>query len=353
MTQRAPTANDVARRAGVSRSTVSVVLSGREGTIRVSDETRRRVLAVAAELRYSPHPIAQALRHRRSNIIALVTRATTQGPFDESVPYILNVELARAAARRGYFVVESGLEPSHIVSGAVLAQALHAQRVDGVIFDSPTGTDAVAYVRDAGLPIVQLMRPQFEIDTPTVTVEAANGVTAAVDHLVALGHRRMAFIGSPSPHPVDRDRLDTFQAAITRHDIALPAGYAQLEHGSAIALGLRLAENLLRLDPPPTAILAAGDNLALGALRALYQAGVHVPDKVSLVSYDDTLAAYTYPPLTSVAQPLRDVAEHALDLLIAALDQATPPDHDQRHITLPTHLEIRASTAPPPTIERS
>jgi DNA-binding LacI/PurR family transcriptional regulator len=329
------------------------VLSGHEGTIRVSDATRRRVLAVATELGYSPHPIAQALRQQRSNIIGFVSRSTPYGLFDESVPYILHIEIARAAARRGYYVVEAGFEPSHLESSAALAQILRAHRVDGVIFDSPATPDAVARVRDAGLPVVQLMRPQLDTDTPTVTVEASQGVTAAVDHLVALGHRRTAFIGSPSPHPVHSSRLRTFRDALARHAIHLPDDYVQLEQNSTISIGRRLTENLLRLAPPPTAIIAAGDNLALGVMRAFYHANVHVPDDISVVSYDDTLAGYLYPPLTSVTQPLRDVADRALDLLVSAIDRDPSPDHDDRHIVLPTSLTIRASTAPPSTIERS
>ena len=310
------------------------------------------MLAVAAELGYSPHPIAQALRQQRSNIIGFVSRPTSSGPFDESVPYILNIETARAAARRGYYIVEADPEQSHLESGAALAQFLRRHHVDGVIFDSPAATDAVTSVRDAGLPIIQLMRPRLEVETPTVTVTAAKGVTAAVDHLVELGHRRIAFIGSPSPHPVDRERLDTFRAATARYGVDLPDAYIHLEHGSSIEIGLRRAGNLLALDSPPTAILAAGDNIALGVMRALYQANVHVPDAISVVSYDDTLASYVYPPLTSVAQPLHDVAERSLDLLIAEFDPASIPAHSDRHVTLPTHLEVRASTAPPSTVER-
>lgn len=348
---RVPTANDVASRAGVSRSTVSVVLSGHEGTIRVSEATRRRVLAVAAELGYAPHPIAQALRRQRSNIIGFVSRSTSHGPFDESVPYILNIEIARAAARRGYYIVEAGSEPAHVASDAALAGFLRAHHVDGVIFDSPATSEAVAESRDSGLPVVQLMRPRLDVDTPAVTVEPSRGVTAAVDHLVDLGHRRIAFIGSPLPHPVHTGRLEAFRAAMARRGIDLPADYVHLEDEPSISVGLRLAEKLLRLRDRPTAILAAGDNLALGVLRALYHAGVHVPGEISVVSYDDTLAGYVYPPLTSVAQPLRDVAERALDLLIAEIDPAAPA-RAERHITLPTQLVVRASTGPPSTVER-
>lgn len=346
MTRRAPTANDVARRAGVSRSTVSVVLSGHTGNIRVSEATRKRVLAVAAELGYSPHPIAQALRQQRSNIIGFVSRSTPHGLFDETVPYILNIEIARAAARRGCYVVEARVDPSHPDSSAALGQSLRPHRVDGVIFDSPATSDVVRSVQDAGLPIVQLMRPQLDVETPTVTVSASQGVTAAVNHLVELGHHRIAYIGSSPTHPVLNQRLEVFRDAIARHRVELPDNYIQLEPASTISVGQVLTESLLRLPIPPTAIIAAGDNLALGVMRALYHESIRVPDTISVVSYDDTLAAYVYPPLTSVAQPLHAVAEHALDLLIDALDPTTPT-HADWHVTLPTHLEIRASTAPP------
>lgn len=353
MASRPPTANDVARRVGVSRSTVSAVLSGHEGTIRVSAATRRRVLAAADELGYSPHPIGQALRQRRSNIIGFVSRSTPHGPFDESVPYVLNIEIARAAAEHGYYIVKADDNSAHPASSVTPARVLRAHHVDGVIFDSPSTPDAIIELRNNGLPVVQLMRPQPGVDTPTVTVEAEHGVVSAVDHLVDLGHRRIAFIGSPSPHPVHTGRLDAFRQAIASHAIDLPAGYIQLENDSTLSIGLHLAENLLQMTDRPTAILAAGDNLALGVMRALHHANIHVPSEMSVISYDDTLAGYVYPPITSVNQPLASVADRALELLIGEIDSSPPPVQEDRHIVLPARLVIRASTAPPSMSERS
>lgn len=347
MATRPPTANDVAKRAGVSRMTVSSVLNGTGGNVRVSAATRERVLASAAELEYSPHPVARALRSRRSRIIGFVPRSARGTPYEQPVSYLLSIHVARAAMRRGYHVVEASAETAASRGSDELLRFLLGWRVDGVIFDWPESDGEVGRFVEKGLPIVQLMRPRFAVPTPTITVDAGEGIAAAVDHLAELGHRRIAFIGSGVEHSVERVRYDHFVAALGRHDIELPDDCVWHGADASIATGHAATHAFLALPHRPTAVFAAGDNLALGVLRALYEAELHVPRDVSLVSYDDTFVANLYPPLTSVGQPFPDIAERATSLIADGLDSSADGIDEATRVVLPARLTVRDSTGPP------
>ncbi len=344
---RAVTSTDVARRAGVSQATVSVVLNGTRSTSRVSDATRRRVLAAAAELDYAPHPAAQALRRQRSGVIAFVPEAR-RGPLAEHpVSHQLSVQIAAAAIRRGYHVVEANAEPASARASDKLVGFLASRRVDGVIFYAPGTAAEVRRVVERGLPVVQLLRPQIAAATPAITVDAALGIAAAVDHLVGLGHRRIAFLGHGGPHPIDRARREGFAAALARHGLPLPGEWVRAVASYAIEEGRRAVHALLALPARPTALFAASDTLALGALHALHEARLRAPDNLSLVSYDDVFAAQLPPPLSCVVQPLEEVAEGAVAILAARLER---PEGcaGAEGLVLPTRFVARGSTQAPP-----
>lgn len=341
------TSTDVAREAGVSRATVSAVLNGTQGNIRVSEETHRRVLAVATALGYSPHPVARALRQQRSRMIAFVPRTMHATEYGHPIAYQLSLSTDRAAARLGYHVIEISPEASATDHDEGLIDFLLSRRPDGVIFDAPTTPHAVEAMVARGIPVVQLMRPQFAVATPTIIVDAARGITDAVDHLVALGHRRIAYLGSDDPHIANRSRLVCFRAVLARHGIPAPAEYIALGPEYTAEQGAALTWRVLGCSPPPTALFSGADNFAVGALHALHQARIRVPDAISLVSYDDVYAAMLCPPVTSVAQPLREVAERAIALIVAAIEGGTDRPQPPAHVVLPTGLNIRASTWPP------
>ena len=341
--QRTITSTDVAREAGVSRATVSAVLTGTQGNIRVSAETERRVRAVATALGYSPHPVAQALRRQRGRMIAFVPRTMHATAFGHPIAYQLALAAARAAARHGYHVVEISPEPGEAGDGA--AAFLLSRRPDGVIFDAPSAAHDVEAVIARDIPVVQLLRP-LPAATATVIVDATPGIAAAVDHLVALGHRRIAFVGTDDPHIANRSRLNHFRAALARHALELPAEYLLLGADYTLETGEALMRSLLARSPLPTALFAASDFHALGVLRASHAARLWVPDAISILSYDDVYASLLSPPLTSVAQPLSAVAEAAVAYLVAALDGGAG-DRRTQHV-FPTTLNVRASTAPPP-----
>lgn len=341
------TSTDVARQAGVSRATVSAVLNGTQGNIRVSDETHRRVLAVAAALGYSPHPAAQALRRQRSRTIAFVPRTLHATEFGHPIAYQLGLHAGRAAVRLGYHVIEISPEPSATGQDGELIDFLLSRRPDGVIFDAPTTPHMVEAIVVRGIPVVQLIRPQFVVMTPTIIIDAAQGIADGMDHLVALGHRHIAFLGTDDPHIANRSRLDHFLAALARHAITVPDEHILLGTDYTIESGVSLMRTLLQRSPLPTALFAAGEFVAIGALRALHEARIWVPDAMSLISFDAVYAPILYPPITSVAQPLREVAEQAMALIVTMIEGGANDQQPPVHIVLPAELNVRASTTRP------
>lgn len=317
------TSNDVAREAGVSRATVSIVLNDAAGNIRVSEGTRKRVLAAAAPLGYSLHPLAQALRRQRSDTLGFVPRFSRTSPYEHPVPYLLGVQIAQAAMRHGFHIVEASAETTASRTSDELARFLLDRRVDGVILDSPETADEVARFAARGLPIVQRIRPQRAIASATITVDAAPGIAAAIEHLVALGHRRIGFLGHGGEHPIDRSRREAFAAALARHDRTSQSAWIKLVRDYSIAESREATLALLAASTRPTALFAAGDNLALGVLQALYERRLRVPDDLSLIRYDDIFAPHAIPSECPLVADL-ERAEHA-DVDNAAAVAAVSP----------------------------
>lgn len=342
----APTSLDVARRAGVSRSIVSGVLNGSLSTMRVSADTRERILAAAAELGYTPNPAARALRHQRSNVLGFVPRADRVTPYDSPVPFFLTVQLARAGIQRGYHVLEASTESISRHGTDDLVKFLLARHVDGVVLDSPESAEEVARLVDRRIPVVQMIRPQEVIRTPTVSVDAAPGTHDAISHLIDLGHRRIGFIGTGGQHRVDRTRLDTYLQVLRAHQIHPQEDWVELVSTYNPTQGATAAQRMFASSNRPTALFIAGDNLALGALQHFYALGIRIPDDLSVISYDDIFAAHLIPPLTSVHQPLEEAAERAIDLLIGRIERTDLSLADLDTL-LPTQLVHRGSVGTP------
>ena len=339
------TSSEIARQAGVSRATVSVVLSGTRSTSRVSDATRQRVLAVAAALGYAPHPVARALRRQRTGVLGFIPRAHRTTLFDHPVPYLLGIALSRAAAAYGYQIVETTTDPAKAHDGDELVRFMQQHRVDGIILDSPDTVAEVQRFIAHQIPLVQIIRPQ-PIKTARVTVDARPGITAAVAHLLEAGHRRIAWLGRGGEHPIDRARRAAFVAALDQHGLPCPAAWLREVAAYGVSEGYDSAMPLLAQPDRPTALIAMGDNIALGVLRALYTLRLRVPDEFSLISYDDAFAGVLYPPLTSVAQPLTDVGARAIAMLHEQIE-GEPGTIAPRAETVPTDLIIRESVAAP------
>ncbi len=346
MQKKPSTSVDVARLASVSQATVSVVLNDKSSNIRVSEATRQRVLDAAAQLNYSPNPVARALRRKRNSIIAYIPRSHRALPGERPGPYLLNAHIARFAMQRGYHAIEMSTEDDSTPDE--LLQSLLDRRVDGVIFHKPDDPAKVRKIVEYGLPIVQLMRPQFEIETSTVTVDMHKGLTDAVNHLVDLGHRNIAFLDHDDALGVPGSRDELFQAALAKRGLEVSPEYVRRLSGDMLEQASRETRSVLMLSPRPTAIFSASGGITLGVLRTLYDEEVRVPDAVSVLSLDDIFAPLVYPPVTYVNPTLERAAEVAVELLLTQVEDDSDTEFAPRHIELPTELIVQRSTRPPP-----
>jgi LacI family transcriptional regulator len=344
------TRDDVARVAGVSVATVSYVLNG--GPRSVSDDKRRRVLRAVSDLGYRPNAIARSLRARRTRILGLVL-PNSANPYFAALVYAIE----EAATARGYQVIVANAaerperEAAHI-------EALLRLQIDGLIWIPADLPRAGRLTPVPTIPTVQVDRthessPPGAGGVPFDVVEADNagGGRLATEHLLALGHRRLACLAGPANHRHTEARLEGFRAALARA-LEGPLEWAPLvAYGDfAYASGAAIAAGWCALPGPerPTGIVCGNDAMAIGALSAIAAAGLHVPGDISVTGYDDLpQAAFTVPPLTTVAQPLAAVATAAVERLLARVEHPTgaPP---AEHTVLPVRLVVRRSTGPAP-----
>lgn len=332
---------DVARAAGVTKGTVSKALNGRDD---VSAGTRERVLATVAELGYRRSTQPDVAPSRRALAVVFDLPAS---------PYILNVlqgVIAAAQEERTDLLVRLAPERRARTARATARRWVAEQRAAGVVgvvgltLSEPLALlDAAA---DAGLPFV-MVDPVDTGHDLMVSVGSSNwaGAREATAHLVDLGHRRIGWIGGPDRSVAARDRFHGYRAALDAAGIELDRDLVRSGR-FAVAVGAEHARDLLDRPDPPTAIIAADDELAVGALATAHALGVPVPERLSIVGFDDTpQAAWTTPPLTSVHQHLDGMGRMAVQ---TALTMASGAEPASRHVELATSLTLRATTAPAP-----
>lgn len=338
---RRATLADVATAARVSKATVSKALNGRDD---VADETRERVLTAVTELGYRPTTSRSPATDRRA--LSLV--------FDiPASPYILNVlQGVLAAATDGQLDLLTRLAPGHEARThrTVAREWIAEQRTRGavgVIGLTLSAPDAlIDAAADEGLPFV-MVDPVDTHHRRMVSVGSSNwaGARAAADHLVALGHRRIGWIGGPEASAAAQDRFYGFSAALDAAGLTLDPGLVRTGQFD-VASGARLAHELLAQPEPPTAIMAADDELAVGVLTTAHERGVRVPEDLSVTGFDDTPQAdWTTPPLTTVHQHLDGMGRMAVQTVLAMSTGRRPAS---RHVELATSLTVRGSTAGAP-----
>ena len=318
----APTLDTVAARAGVSRATASRVLSGDP---RVSDRAREAVRTAAAELSYVPRQAARSLATRRSDALAFVVAESGEKFFaDPFFAGVLRGAQAAAAERRRQllfvFVADDG-------DRTRLEEYAAGGHIDGAMFLSVHGDDPLpGRIERLGVPVVLAGRPAGRRTAlPYVTPDNVTGGRLAAQALLARGSRRPATITGPADMTATVDRLAGFRAELAEHGVELPAAHV-VEGDFSISGGYRALVQLLADDVRPDGLFAANDLTAVGALRALRDRGLRVPDDVAVVGYDDVpLAADADPALTTVRQPLEAMGRQMARILIDLADgrQAT------------------------------
>jgi LacI family transcriptional regulator len=335
--RRRPTSADVASRAGVSRTTVSLVLNDRGESI--PETTRQRVFEAARELGYHPDHSARGLAGGRSQTLALVLRQTPEQVAGDALLAETLRGLATAARSAGFRVLVEPLGPGDATYGELVRSGrADGAVVSGPLFDDPELADLVA----DGFPIV-IQGHLPGAAAPSVDVDNVASARLAVDHLLELGHRRIACITNAAlSYTAAADRLAGYREALAMAGVEVAPAFS--EAGAFDSASGHRAMTLILERGRPDAVFVASDVVALGAIGALREAGLRVPDDVSVVGFDDIpLAAYFDPPLTSIRIPAHDLGLAAGNAL---LDRIAGRDVPARTL-LPTELIVRASTAPP------
>ncbi|MGE5603636.1 MAG: LacI family DNA-binding transcriptional regulator [Nitrososphaerales archaeon] len=327
------TINDVAKRAGVSPVTVSRVLNGAPN---VNAATRERVNRAIAELGYVPNIVARSLRSRRTRSLALILPDITN-PFWPTVAR--GVE--DAAQKGGYSVLLCNSDENADKQARYL-EVVASQQVDGVII-APCDSDPskLAILRDRGVATVVIDRRIDDWDVDTVRGDSVGGAHALVRHLVKLGHTRIAMLSGPAETSTSQDRVAGYEAALMH--AGLPVDSRLLRYGEfREASGREMMQSLLADCPVITAVFAANNAIAVGALEALGERGIRVPQDMALVCFDDlSPASQLFPFLTVAEQPAYEMGLEAARLLLSALAAGAPLA--PRHVMLPCRLIVRHS----------
>jgi LacI family transcriptional regulator len=335
--QKTSTLTEVAEEAGVSLITASRAL---RGVGRVAKETRERVLAAAAKLDYTPDMIAQKMRGGNSGLIGVFVNG-----FRSLVMHELLSALNDEARRLGFDLIVFNADHFDDARRAGTAEMLR-KLCDGLLLLLPDANDGLLdKLERAHAPCVLVSFAGRQIDLPVVLGSNRLAARAAVDHLLGLGHRRIAFIAGTSFTGQSEERQRGYEDALRAAGIAIEAAY--LRQGDFNdASGFVETQALLALPQPPTAIFAANDAMAFGALDAVSTAGKKVPDDLSVVGFDDVIrAAFVHPKLTTVRQPLNEIAVRAVAELVNAMRSGWSGG---LRIELPARLVVRDSTGPAP-----
>jgi LacI family transcriptional regulator len=342
-----PTIRDVARRAGVSVATVSRVLNGQAV---VSETTRQRVLTAISELGYNPNGLARGLARRRSLIVGVIV-PDIANPFFAEVARGMGDE----AARHGYQLTLANSDLKREKETAYI-HLFREQRVDGLIYTSGhVDADLLAVMEKVGRPYA--LAATWHPQAPSVLIDSYAGARLAMRHLLELGHRRIGILDGTREDPISggpraegyRDEAAAWGVAIDP-DLTADARFDP-------DLAYREAARMLSLPHPPTALVAASDLMAVGAMGAALDRGLRLPDDLSVVGFDNiALTTLVRPRLTTVAQPMYQIGARAMRRLAEAIEAAAsgeaPPDaapQDGGPLVewIAPELVVRESTAPP------
>jgi DNA-binding LacI/PurR family transcriptional regulator len=335
-----PTIKDVGREAGVSIATVSYVLNE---TGAVSEGTRQRVLQAVEKLGYRPSVIAKGLQAQESRMFGYSWRPAPPDQFNPILEKFIH-GMAEAAARHGYHVLTwPSTEPSSEV--APYREMVESGRVDGFVLSNTNLDDRrIRYLLDAEFPFVAFGRANSEWDFAWVDVDGADGVKQAVDHLLALGHQRIACLAWPEASLTGQHRLMGYYDAMASAGLPVEEGWI-LRVENDYWHAYQAAQRWLAQPPDrrPTAVVALADLMAIGVVNATGDAGLEAGRDLAVVGFDDApIAGYLHPPLTSLRQPIAEIGERVVTMLIDLVRGEMP---SPAQVLLKPRLIVRDSTA--------
>jgi LacI family transcriptional regulator len=334
-----PTQKDVAKKAGVSRSTVSYVLNDQEDLkIAISDETRQRVMEAIAELGYEPDARAQALRRGNTNIVGVIIPVIENPFFWQTLTGITD------ALRDAGYSLHLYHNPQDLRQGAYTVRELTRQRVEGFIllaavkYMLPSLSD---YLRSAGQPIVEITASEAEFDH--VMHGYSEGTRLLMQHLLDLGHRQIGFIYGVTREVQGLDRLLVYRQVLDEEGLSESRRF-EVHCGDQMKDAYQAAYDLLNQEDRPTALLVINDMLSIAVMRAAHDLGLVIPDDLSIAGFDDIpFSTYITPRLTTVSGLAEQSGRDAVQLLLARLAE---PDLPRQVTSTRVELVVRESTGP-------
>jgi len=335
------TLKDIAQRVGVSVTTVSRALGGYDD---VAEATRERVLHAAEELGYYPSATARQLQKQRTDTIGFVI--PTFGPrFSDPYFSELLAGIGNEAARHNFDLLVSTRSPDSPEEKEAYRRLVDGRRVDGMLVVRTRIEDfRLSYLMQRDFLFVAFGRSHANEDFPYLDVDGQKGLRDAIQHLIDLGHERIAYISAPLNLTFATHRLAGYKQALQENGLACDENMVIVEHLTEED-GYQAAHRLLSLSNPPTAIAVANDLMALGAMRAAHERGLEVGHDVAITGFDDIpLAAHAHPPLTTVRQPIYEIGRRVCRMLIQVIKGEPLAE---RHILLEPTLVIRESSGAP------
>jgi LacI family transcriptional regulator len=328
------TIGEIAKLAGVSKTTVSRVLNNKPD---VKPETRTKIMELIEQNNFHPNAFAKAISSQKSNSLGLIIPYEAEYIF--SNPFYVEVlrGVSTQANIMGYFLNVCYPHDQNYVD------IYKQKRVDGFVLISPGSKhlSIIDSLKQEGAPFVATARIPSEKDLTYVDVDNFAGGIMATEHLISLGHKRIGFIGKPTMTS-STDRFDGYKEALKKHRIAYDDDLVRVSETSSIEGGYLSVLELLAIQHKPTAIFLTNDLLALGALKALDEKGLNVPGDISIVGFDDIpMADYVSPPLTTVRQPAYEKGVEACKILVNYLKNNKP----LKSKMLDLELVVRKSTA--------
>jgi DNA-binding LacI/PurR family transcriptional regulator len=348
--KRRATMKEVAQVAGVSTATVARVLHNNGY---VSEEAVQRVRDAIGKTEYNLNVVARSLRQQRTYTLGHILQSMAPNPF--FVEVALGAE--EYARQKGYSVLSYNVQGSKDTERAAVETFIN-RRVDAILFTTPVDAANVEFALNSRIPVIQVERPLVP-RAHQILVDNYTGATEAVEHLIGLGHRRIAFIGQgaqtlPSTaRYVEVERLSAYKDALTRHELPIDPGliaytqhYYKLEDRSSLGESYRFTCQLLQSANPPTAIFVTNDIMAAGVLQSIYEANLRVPDDISIVGFDDTYAQFLAPLLTTVRLPMHEIGASAARLAIELIEGQQEEAAEPQKIMTHAELIVRKSTGP-------
>lgn len=336
------TVKDIAKKAGVSHSTVSRALHGNP---LISGETAERIRQIAIEVGYLPSAAAQALKTNRSRVLGVVL-SSVEDPFFSEI--LQGIEEIVQGSGYSLFIASADRDAAR---ERKIVQAMVERRADGVIICSTSfSSEQSGPLLQYGVPLVVVNNQAAEDFRYSIYHDDVDGSRQVTRHLIELGHKWIAYIGNSASGRTTLDRLTGFRQEMRSSGLRVRTEHIFEAAGGSPEHGILAAQYILGLPHRPTALICYNDMLAIGVLKSLQQAGVCVPRDMSITGFDNIVfSAYTNPPLTTLDQPKRFIGTEAARLLLELLTSpATDGSSNQEKVRiLKGRLLVRESTAPP------